>query len=390
MPKKRVMPIVGMIFASLIILLVQVSANFFVARNVYLWLGLFLPRINPLVYFGAYLFLVVIVILGFARSALPIPSVIKNILGWISSYLIGIFIYLLMLFFIADLVLFLGSITKIIPQPWPTSVQFIKGLVVLVMTAGIIGYGAHNARQIKHVSYDVQLSGHTVASEMKIALISDLHLGATNNEKNLEKIVRGINNTKPDVVCIAGDIFSDDLQAMQNPAKVSNLLKGIQAKYGVYASFGNHDRAAFDEMVRFLEESNIKLLSEEHVVIDDRLVLIGRADPSPVGRYVNSRRKDTAEVLALEESDLPVAVMEHNPSVINQYGEGTDLILSGHTHRGQIIPGNLIARAIFPVNYGHYQKAADSPHVIVTSGVGTWGTPLRIGSNNEVASIILR
>jgi len=64
-------------------------------------------------------------------------------------------------------------------------------------------------------------------------------------------------------------------------------------------------------------------------------------------------------------------------------------MLAGHTHRGQIFPGNLITNAVFEVDYGYYQKDADSPNVIVTSGVGTWGMPMRVGSNNEIVSIIL-
>lgn len=81
--------------------------------------------------------------------------------------------------------------------------------------------------------------------------------------------------------------------------------------------------------------------------------------------------------------------MDHNPSNINQYGNEIDLILCGHTHHGQILPGNLITDAIFDVAYGHYQKENNSPHVIVTSGVGIWGMPMRIGGNCEIVSVKL-
>lgn len=87
---------------------------------------------------------------------------------------------------------------------------------------------------------------------------------------------------------------------------------------------------------------------------------------------------------------MPIVVMEHTPANIEQYGSEIDLVLAGHTHKGQIVPFNLATKAIFTVDYGHYQKDADSPHVIVTSGVSTWSMPMRIGSNNEIVSILLR
>jgi predicted MPP superfamily phosphohydrolase len=86
---------------------------------------------------------------------------------------------------------------------------------------------------------------------------------------------------------------------------------------------------------------------------------------------------------------MPVIVMEHNPARIGEYGGEVDLILAGHSHRGQMFPGSLITRAMFAVDYGHYQKDADSPHVIVTSGVSTWGPPMRVGTNSEIVVITL-
>ena len=203
--------------------------------------------------------------------------------------------------------------------------------------------------------------------------------------------MHGINSLEPDIVCIVGDIFNDDYFAIRNPAAASALLKSIEAKYGVYACLGNHDGGkTLNEMLAFLERSNIKILNDEYVIIDERLALLGRLNPSPIGGAGNLQRKNTADILAAIDVGLPIVVMEHNPSAIDQYGGETDMILSGHSHRGQIFPGNFITKAIYPVHYGYYQKDEDSPHVIVTSGVGTWGMPLRVGTNNEIVSITLR
>ncbi len=196
---------------------------------------------------------------------------------------------------------------------------------------------------------------------------------------------------EPDIVCIAGDIFNGNIYALHNPSGTLDLLKSINAKYGVYACLGNHDGGkTFREITRFLEEGNIKLLNDEHVTIDNRLVLAGRVDSSPIGGFDGLKRKNFADIKTSINTDLPVIVMDHNPLNMGQYGNEIDLILSGHTHRGQIFPANLVTRVMYTIDYGRYQKDEDSPNVIVTSGVGTWGMPMRIGSNNEIVVISLR
>jgi predicted MPP superfamily phosphohydrolase len=142
-------------------------------------------------------------------------------------------------------------------------------------------------------------------------------------------------------------------------------------------------------MTNFLERSNIKLLNDDFVMIDKRLILFGRVDPSPIGGFGELKRKDITRIIDSLDDNLPIVVMDHTPSKLEQYGEKIDVVLSGHTHKGQIFPGNLITNALFDVDYGQYQKDASSPHVIVTSGVGTWGMPMRVGSNCEIVSIYL-
>lgn len=142
-------------------------------------------------------------------------------------------------------------------------------------------------------------------------------------------------------------------------------------------------------MVAFLERANIHLLSDAYTVIDDRLVLVGRLDRSAIGGYGKTKRKELSEFFVRENPDLPVIVMDHNPARIGEYTTQADLILCGHTHQGQLFPANWITNRMYTVDYGHYQEKADRPHVIVTSGVGTWGMPMRVGTNCEMVTIRL-
>lgn len=381
------MRIAGFIFGVLLIVFVYGGANYYIGRGIFQWLSLLFPYINVRLYAGIHLFLALSLILGF----LPLSSSIKRMMSWLGAHWMGVFIYLLLFFMMADLVIVLGSILKVIPRPMPQSVRFYTGMFVILLTAGVVSYGLYNANQIKHVSYEIQTKKTTLAAAMNIVLISDLHLGAVNSERNLARVVQGINDLEPDLVCLAGDIFNDDYHAIGNPAAAIDLFKSIRARYGVYACLGNHDGGStFKEMLSFLEQSNIKLLNDEYVIIDERLVLIGRLDPSPIRGFGELKRKDMTETIASLKTNIPVAVMDHTPSNIEQYGPEIDLVLAGHTHRGQIFPGSLFTNALFVVDYGHYQKDAGSPHVIVTSGAGTWGMPMRVGTHSEIVSILLR
>jgi len=374
------------IFAVIIMLSLYAGTNYYIAMKIYQWLGSFITRINIKVYAGIY----ILFSLSMLSFFLPVSVGVKRIIGYAGSHWMGIFIYLLMFFVTVDLVLLLGCSVKVIPSPIPQKLRFYTGLAVILLTVGMVVYGRFNAGQVKFVSYDIQTK-KTLPAEMKIVLVSDLHLGAVNSEKNLSRTVRGINSLEPDIVCIAGDIFNNNITAVQNPSRAMALLKSVTAKYGVYACLGNHDGGkTFREMTRFLEQSNVKLLNDEYVTINGRLVLFGRVDSRPIGGFDGLNRKNFADINVPTNTDLPVVVMDHNPSNIKEYGNETDLILSGHTHRGQMFPANLITKAMYVIHYGRYQKDSNSPHVIVTSGAGTWGMPMRIGSNNEIVMITLR
>ena len=384
------MSVAFVIFGVLVVLCVFSGANFYVARKLFQWLRLVFTRMNAKIYICIFVFFVLSMFLGVSRPFLPIPLVIKNIMAWISALWMGVFVYLLLLFLVADLVVLLGSLVRVIPSPVPGAVRFVSGLLAVLLTMSIVSYGLYNANQIRHVSYDIQTGAPELKAGMKIVMISDLHLGAANSEKNLEKVIHDIDEMGPDIVCIAGDIFNDDFSAIQNPAGVIELFKSIDATYGVYACLGNHDGGrSLGQMTRLLEESDIELLNDEYRIIDDRLVLVGRLDASPIGGFGGMKRTDIADILSSVDTDLPIVVMDHNPARIGEYGNEVGLILCGHTHRGQMFPGNLITRAVFTVDYGYYRKDAESPRVVVTSGAGYWGPPMRVGTNSEIVSINL-
>ena len=383
------MTIPALIFISLFAALYG-GTSFFIGKRLYQGLVALFPQLNLVVFAVVFALVASSLFVGI----MPVPVPLRRLAFRVSTHWIGFYVYLLLLFLFADAVMLLGRMLSVVPHPLPQMIRFYATLAVVFATALLVLYGRYNAGRIRHAHYEIQTKTAAFPDGIKIALISDLHLGAAYSEKKLARIVQGINEVRPDIVCIAGDIFNDDVDLIRDPAGAANLFRSINATYGVYACLGNHDGGSdFEKMLCFLEESAITVLKDDHAVIDGRLVLIGRLDPSPIGGFGGLKRKGIADVLAsiaAKDAGLPIVVMDHNPAAINEYGSNVDVILSGHTHGGQIFPANLLTRAVFTVHYGHYQKGPGSPHVVVTSGISTWGMPMRIGSANEIAGITLR
>lgn len=373
-------------FAIIFLLLMLAGVSYYIAFKLYGGFKVFFPKLRFWWMLTGVSAIIIFMILGFMRSMLPVGKEIKNVLGFLSGYSMGIMLYLLLFTLLAEIIVLLMKLAK---MPIVTKKLF-KGYVtigVLALTMFVSVFGFINALTIDHVTYEVKLQGKKDISDLNVVLISDLHLGAIGSEMKLPHIVEEINSLNPDIVCIAGDVFDSDYEAIYNVDKVIKALSDIKSTYGVYACLGNHDAGkTYYDMVDLLEKTNIKLLRDEYEVIDNRFVIVGRLDKSPIGG-IDAKRQEFSKIFKEEDSTLPVIVMDHNPSRINEYGTEADLILCGHTHKGQVFPANLITDMIYDVDYGYYQKDENSPQVIVTSGVHGWGMPMRVGSDCEIVSV---
>ena len=373
--------------AILFLLLLLGGITYYISRRIYQGLKSFFEKIRFVPILIVVSTLVLFLILDFAKSMLPLSTSIKHGLGVISAYCMGIFLYLLLFTLAAELLTLIPKLLKLTF----TKHRFFNGIVmisVLLLTTITCVGGFINAHQIDHVSYSIKLEGKQDISDLKIVMISDLHLGSVTSEDRLDEIVSEINSQNPDIICIAGDFFDTDFSAINDPNTAIKTLKKLKSTYGVYAALGNHDGGkTHEQMVEFLEDSNINLLEDEYEIIDNRLILIGRLDASSIGGYGDKKRSELASFFTRDDPTLPVIVLDHNPARIDEYTTEADLILCGHTHKGQVFPGNLITDIMYTVDYGYYQKDINSPQVIVSSGIGAWGPPIRVGSDSEIVSI---
>ena len=239
--------------------------------------------------------------------------------------------------------------------------------------------------------------------EMKIVLVADLHLGYNIGEKQMRQMVERINEQNADLVVIAGDIFDNEWEAVNEPAALAGTLRGIRSKYGVYACYGNHDieepvlvgftfhqnekKESDPCMDEFLKNANITLLHDEGALIDGKFYLYGRADAHRPGRGIE-KRKTPGEITAGMDKDKPIIVLDHQPKELQALADaGVDLDLCGHTHNGQMFPGNLMIKLMWENACGYLQKG--QMHNIVTSGVGLFGPDMRVGTTAEICPITI-
>ena len=272
----------------------------------------------------------------------------------------------------------------------------------LAMAVAVTGYGLVHAQNTRVVRYDLALdkpAGET--EEMNVVLIGDLHLSVNSRLSTTRRMVELINAEKPDVVVIAGDIFTSSYAGLAHPEKYAEALRGIEAQYGVYAVYGNHDveetlfggfpispiSQAFRtrQMEQFFDDCGFVTLADQVVALGDAVQLAGRLDGEKAGDGT-ANRLSAAELLKDVNRDMPLLVLQHEPKEFEELkAAGADVAMCGHTHAGQMFPGNWIV-PLFNENAWGY-KRLNELDTYVTAGVGYYGPPMRVGTDSEITVI---
>ena len=164
-----------------------------------------------------------------------------------------------------------------------------------------------------------------------------------------------------------------------------DLNEAILAGFTFHHKGDNISDVKDPRMNEFLRKSNIKLLEDESVLIDNKFYIVGRKDASLIEK-IHETRKAPDQLTKLLDRDKPILVIDHQPKELQELADaGTDLDLCGHTHNGQTFPGNLTIKPMWENPCGISQK--DAMTCIVTSGAGVWGPAMRLGTDSEICSI---
>jgi predicted MPP superfamily phosphohydrolase len=216
----------------------------------------------------------------------------------------------------------------------------------------------------------------------RVIHISDVHLGPILRQDFFKKVIRRIEAMKPDAVFITGDLFDG---SESDFSWVSSPLNNLKAPFGLYYSFGNHDfTLGHDRVTELLKGENITIL--DNLLVEMEGVQIIGLNFTPDRNFDLKRA-----VLASTGYDpiKPSIVLFHEPKdTAKLKGIGVDLLLAGHTHGGQMFPFNYLA-SYFYHNHSHGIYRDRDFTLCVSSGVGTWGPPMRTGSKSEIIELTL-
>ena len=260
-------------------------------------------------------------------------------------------------------------------------IAFIATLAVFFTTM-VIGHRNVRYPRVMYQKYTVKRlvpEGAEPEKRMRLVFFSDLHIGEAMTPDYIARAVKLIQDQQPDLILCGGD-FIDHRAVYAYDPRVMASLRSLHAPLGVYYVLGNHEyRDDLEANIRWVSEVGGTLLRDSIAFPGNGpLTLIGRDD------WVNGNRKPF-EVIANEADPLrgPVVLMEHTPASIDSIGDSpVDLILCGHTHGGQIWPGQLMVWWRYGMVSG--TRPVGEREVCISSGIGSAGATYRVGTRSEI------
>ena len=317
--------------------------------------------------------------------------VFSDLLIWIGSFWLAFILYAFFLVVLIDIFRLTNSLFHWFPSfiiTNATKSAFYMGIFSFLLILALLIGGHINALIPKITKLDINIHKTTNSiKSLNIVAITDVHLGTVINNRRLSKLIGQINKLNPDIVLFGGDLVDEDIGPVIRHGLGNELLK-IKSKYGVYAVTGNHEYiGGAEKAITYLEKYQVHFLRDTFVNINDEFYIVGREDKD-MGRFSSKQRKTIEELMIGINQRLPIILLDHQPFNLPLAAKNKiDLQISGHTHHGQMFPFNLITNAIYEVSQG-YKQIAES-HFYVSSGFGSWGPPIRIGTRSEIVNIQL-
>jgi len=216
----------------------------------------------------------------------------------------------------------------------------------------------------------------------RLVLVSEFHLTGSSSRQKLERNLRFLNSFEPDILIIAGDLIDSSYDEISHLASPFLLL---QPTYGTLAVPGNHDfYQEIGSYQRFTESAEINNLYNRSTRITDEIVIAGVIDKTgQIQGAEDLQIPDVEKAMRDIDPESYTVFVSHQPVYIGEALDlGADLLLAGHTHGGQIPPLTALINLFFQYPYGLYER--DGSYIYTTSGINTWGPPMRLFSRNEI------
>lgn len=266
--------------------------------------------------------------------------------------------------------------------------RYYVGACAIVTTVIYLACGWYLAHNVWGTKYALETDKQV--GSLRIIQFADSHVGTTFDGAGFAEKLKDIQTENPDIVVVTGDYIDDDT-TKEDMMESCRALGALKATYGVYYAFGNHDKGYYgpeyrgysgDDLVTELEKNNVKVLQDENVLLDNRFYLIGRKDRSE--EMTAGSRASMEELVDGLDRDKYIIVLDHQPHDYDaQEAAGADLVLSGHTHGGQLFPVNYLGELTGTDDKRYGLEKRGNTNFIVTSGISDWAIKFKTGCKSE-------
>lgn len=344
-----------------------------------------IPDLSPVLYWSLFAVISFSYLLG--RMSLPrLLQPVGRLLKVIGSYYFAVLEFALLLLLAASIVGWVLQLTGFKPDNY----TIVAGWSAIGLIAALLAWGSRNAWSPVVRTYSLRVDKQAEGlDKLRIVVASDIHLGNIVGKRHLRRLVNRANALQPDLILLPGDVIDDSVEPF-----IRNRLDGwlgqLRAKYGVFAVLGNHEYygGQVEEYVERMRKIGIPVLRDELAEVAGGAVIIAGRKDRTAGSMDPKGRLTVEKLLSRTERSKPIIMMDHQPYQFGLAADaGVDLLLCGHTHRGQFAPNHLLTKRLFELDWGYMRK--DDLHVVVSSGYGTWGPPVRLGSRSEIVLIEL-
>ena len=242
----------------------------------------------------------------------------------------------------------------------------------------------YNARHIELEKVDIKING--LQKSYKIVQISDIHIGGLIDKDFMHTIVERINACKPDVVVITGDLVDVKLE---HALEAIGELRALKSRYGTFYIVGNHEYFhGIEQIIASVKNLGIRVLENENVYVGEEGKGFNLAGVYDIFGYRKEKYMPDIQKALRDKKEAPTILLAHQPRFIAEVKDGVDLMLSGHTHGGQLYPFKFLVQIVQPYIEGLHQHN-DKLQIYVNKGTGFWGPPMRLGSSAEITEITL-
>lgn len=312
-----------------------------------------------------------------------IPIVIISLIfNYVNAFVI--FIHLAIFFYISQFIVYL--IKKIFKKEFKF---YLTGILAIIFTITYLGIAAYIAYNVVETKYTITTNKDI--DNFRIILLSDSHVGTTFDGDGFYKHMENISKIDSDILVVIGDFVDDDTKK-EDMIKSCKALALAKPTYGVYFVYGNHDKGYFNkrsftaqDLKNELEKNNIKILEDEIIDLNNKnITIIGRKDKS------DKTRKDIKDLVKDIDKNKYIISLNHQPNDYDNEMNNVDLVLSGHSHGGQMFPLAYIG-LITKANdefYGLHTRG--NTNFIVTSGISDWAADFKTGAKAEYVVIDIK